>query len=78
MRMATVLVVYTTEERRSVVGKRTIHKEMFPVYGTMQCDSQLGRETWHIFADDEEVETEVRNRLRQQSKTYMLRISTHF
>jgi hypothetical protein len=30
------------------------------------------------FADDEEVETEVRNWLKQQSKTSILRVSTHW
>jgi hypothetical protein len=61
---------------------KDIHKEMFPVYG-MTC---LSCKTFHncvekrgkCFADDKGVETEVWKWLRQQSKTSMLRVSTHW
>jgi hypothetical protein len=50
---------------------RDIHKEMFPVYGG-RCLSCKAVHNWvkkrgKRFADDEEVETEVRKWLRQQS-----------
>jgi hypothetical protein len=60
------------------VGKglnaRDIHKEMFPVYGG-KCLSCKAVHKWveklgKRFADDEEVETEVRKWLRQQSKDF--------
>jgi hypothetical protein len=43
-----------------------------------ESGSQLGRERGKRFADDEEVETEVQKWLRKQSKTSMLRVSTHW
>jgi hypothetical protein len=61
--METVLEEYTTEEYRPVVrfslwakelNAEDIHEEMFPGYGG-KCLSRGKR-----FADDEEVETEVR------------------
>jgi hypothetical protein len=75
VKMATVLEEYTTEEQHSVVrfmwvkelGAKVIHKEMFPVYsGT--CLSRKTIHNWvaDVFADSEEVETEVRKWLRQQ------------
>jgi hypothetical protein len=57
------------------VGKRTqfkdFHEEMFPIY-VWKC---LSRKAFHKldskrFADDEEVETEVRKWLRQDSKAF--------
>jgi hypothetical protein len=80
--MVTVLKEYNTEEQHSVVlflwakglNAKDIHKEMFPVYGG-KC---LSRKALHncvekrdrYFADDEEVETELRKWLRQQSKDF--------
>jgi hypothetical protein len=49
------------------------NKEMFPVYG-----GKCFQPWWQNLADDEEVETEVRKWLRQQSETSMLRVSTHW
>jgi hypothetical protein len=79
--MATVLE-FTTEEQRSVVlflwarglNAKDIHKEMFPVYGGM-CLSFKMVHIWvekrdKRFANDEEVETEVRKWLRQQLKDF--------
>jgi hypothetical protein len=78
--MATVLEQYTTEEQRSVASfssakglrAKDIHKEIFHVYGG-KCLSRKAFHSWvkqrdERFADDEEVETEVRKWLRQQSK----------
>jgi hypothetical protein len=78
--MATVLEEYITEEQRSVVrflwakglNAKDIHKEIFPVYGG-KCLSRKVVHIWvekrgKLFADDEEVEMEVRKWLRQQSK----------
>jgi hypothetical protein len=78
-KMATMLGECTMQEQCSVVGflwtkglnAKDIHKEMFPVYGG-KC---LSRKAVHklgdrCFADDEEVETEVRKWLRQQSKGF--------
>jgi hypothetical protein len=74
--MTTVLEKYTTKEQRSVVrfyfwanglNAKDIHEDMLPVYGGKcfrQNDLQLGRD------DDEEVETKVRNWLRQPSKDF--------
>jgi hypothetical protein len=44
----------------------------FPLFGPLR--NHLGGKR---FADDEEVETEVRKWLRQHSKDFTLRISTH-
>jgi hypothetical protein len=79
-KMVTVLEEYTNEEQHSVVrflwtkgpNAKDIHKEMFPVYGE-KCLSCKANHTWvekcaKRFADDEEVETEVRKLLGQQSK----------
>jgi hypothetical protein len=78
--METVLEVCTAEQQRSVVlflwakelNAKDVHKDMFPVYGG-KCLSRKAVHNWvekrdKRFADDEEVETEVRNWLRQQSK----------
>jgi hypothetical protein len=51
-----------------------IHKEMFPVYG-VKCLSRKAFHSWvekcgKRFADDEEVEAEVRKWLRQRSKDF--------
>jgi hypothetical protein len=56
------------------LNAKDIHKEMFPVYGG-KC---LSREAVHScvekrdkrFAEDEEVETEMRKWVRQQSKDF--------
>jgi hypothetical protein len=81
--MVTVFEECTTEEQHSVVrfllakgpNANDIHKEMFPVYGK-KCDFHMfGPLKKHLgvkyFADDEEVETEVRKWLRQQSKDFL-------
>jgi hypothetical protein len=89
--MATVLEECTNEEQRSVVRfflwakelkAKDIHKEMFPGYGG-KC---LVRKAVHIWVEKfsqgrskvSDDETEVRKGLRQQSKTSMLRVSTHW
>jgi hypothetical protein len=68
------------------MGKRTqckgYHKQMFLVYGG-KCLSRKAVYNWlekrgRRFADDEEVEMEVRKWLRQQSKRLVLRVSTHW
>jgi hypothetical protein len=56
------------------LNTKDIHKEMFTVYGGM-CLSRVALHNWvekhgKRFADDEEVETEVRNWLRQQAKDF--------
>jgi hypothetical protein len=78
--MGTVLEECSTEEQRSVVPflwakglkAKDIHKEMFPLYGG-KCLSPKAVRNWgekhgKPFADDEEVKTEMRKWLRQQSK----------
>jgi hypothetical protein len=80
--MATVLEEYNTEEQRSVVpflwtrglNAEDIHKEMFPIYGG-KCSSLKAVHSWvekrdKRFADDEEVETEVRKWPIQQSRDF--------
>jgi hypothetical protein len=88
--MVTVLEDCTTEEQRSVVrffsakglNAKDINKEMFSVYGG-KCLSCKAVHSWvekrgRRFADDE-VETEERKWLRQQSKdSCMLQVSTHW
>jgi hypothetical protein len=77
--MATVHEECINEEQRSVVrflwakrlNAKDIYEEMFSVYGG-KCLSRKVVRTWakkrgRRFADDEEVETEVRKWLRQQS-----------
>jgi hypothetical protein len=64
------------------LNAKDIHKEMFPVYGG-KCLSRKAIHSWveklsqgrSKVSDDE---TEVQNWLRQQSKTFMLRVSTHW
>jgi hypothetical protein len=81
--MATVLEC-TIEEKRSVVrflyakglNVEDVHKEIFPVYGG-KCLSRKAVHNWveifsQRFADDEEVETEVREWLRRQSKDFYI------
>jgi hypothetical protein len=73
--MATVLEECITKEQSSVVhflwaevlNAKDIHKEMFHVYNG-KC---LSCKAVHN-ADDEEVETEVRKWLRQQSKDFYI------
>jgi hypothetical protein len=74
--MATVLEQYTTEDQRLLcdfVGKRLnakdIHKEIFPVYGGSVCSIKRFNIGGKYFTD-EEVETETRKWLRQQSKYF--------
>jgi hypothetical protein len=86
VKMETVLEGCITEQQRSVVNflwikeltAKDIHKEMFPVYVGSVCHVKRFHLGGKRFADDEEVETEVRKWLRQQSKTSMLRVSTHW
>jgi hypothetical protein len=78
--MATVLEVYTTKEQRSFVrflwakGLRAkdIYKKIFPLYGGRCLSCKVVHNSFEnhdrIFADDEEVETEVQKWLRQPSK----------
>jgi hypothetical protein len=71
-----VLEEYTIEEQRSVVrflwakvlNAKDVHKEIFPVYGE-KCLLRKAIHKWvrKRFADDEEVETEVRTWLIQES-----------
>jgi hypothetical protein len=64
------------------LNAKEIHKEIFPVY----CGKCLSRKAVHNwvekrgngFADDEEVETEVWKWLRQQSRDFLLQVSTHW
>jgi hypothetical protein len=53
------------------LNAKDIHKEMFSVYGG-KCLSRKAVHNWikKRFADDKEVETEVRKWLRQQSKDF--------
>jgi hypothetical protein len=88
--MATVLEDCTFEEQHFIVrffwakglNSKDINKEMFPVYGG-KCLSCKGVHNWvekhgKRFADDEEVETQERKWLRQQSKdSYMVQVSAH-
>jgi hypothetical protein len=81
--MSIVLAEYTAEDQRSfvlfflwakVLNAKDIHKEMTPVYGG-KCDFQLSSPLkkylgGKYFADDEEVETEVRNWMRRLSKDF--------
>jgi hypothetical protein len=71
--MVTVLEECTTQEQHSVVHffAKDIYKEKFPVYGgkCLSCKAVHKLGDKH-FADDEEVETEVRKWLRQQSKGF--------
>jgi hypothetical protein len=53
------------------LNTKDIHKEILPVYGG-KCLSHKAVHKWvkKCFADDEEVETEARKWLRQQSKNF--------
>jgi hypothetical protein len=60
--------------RAEGLNAKDIHKEMFPVYGG-KCLSRKAVHNWvekriKYFPDDEEVETEVRKWLIQQSKDF--------
>jgi hypothetical protein len=71
--MAIVLEACTTEEQRSIVrflwakgpNAMDIRKEFFFLYG-----GNLVKKHGKIFVEDEEVETELRKCLRQQSKDF--------
>jgi hypothetical protein len=78
--MATVLKGYITEQRRSVVNFLCVQKDSMQRIFIKKCflfmvesvfftksSSELGGKH---FSDDEEVETEVRNWPRQQSKDF--------
>jgi hypothetical protein len=79
--MATVFEEYTMEEQRSLVSflwaeglnAKNIHKEMFHLSGG-KCLSRKAVHNWGEKCGkrftDEEVETEVRKLLRQQSKDF--------
>jgi hypothetical protein len=77
VKMVTMLKEYNNEEQHYVVrflwakglSVKGIHKEMFPVY-VGKCLSCKAVHSWMAkdFADDEEVETEVRKWLTQQSR----------
>jgi hypothetical protein len=88
--MKTVLEECTTGEQHSAVrflwteglNAKDIHKERFPVCGG-KCLSRKAVYNWvekgdRCFADDKEVGTEVLKWLRQQSKTSVLRVLTHW
>jgi hypothetical protein len=74
--MTTVLEECTTEEQRYVVrffyGQKDSMQMIFVRWEVVAASSgsQLGRETYRNFADDERVETEVRKWLRQRSKEF--------
>jgi hypothetical protein len=81
-----VLEEYITEEQRSVVRsfsgqkgsmKRTYIKKYFSYLAGSVCPVKRFTTGGRLFTDEEEVEMEVRKWLRQQSKTFMLRVSTH-
>jgi hypothetical protein len=71
-----VLEWCTTKVQSSVVrlfwakglNARDIHKEIFPVCSGKCLSRKAVLSWWQCFADDEEVETEVRKWLTQQSK----------
>jgi hypothetical protein len=84
--MATVLEVFTTEEKSSVVllfcvQKYSEQRIFIKKYFLFTVGSVCRTKRFHLggkrFADDEKVETKVRKSLRQQSKYFMLRVSTH-
>jgi hypothetical protein len=82
VKLVTVLEVYTTEEQQSVVRflcakgliVKDTDKEMFPVDGekclSLKAAHNWGEKRGSRFADDEEVEAELRKWLRQQSKDF--------
>jgi hypothetical protein len=51
---------------------------MYSVYGGKNLSRKRIAAGGKYFADDEEVETEVRKWLRQQYKTAMLQVPTHW
>jgi hypothetical protein len=78
VKMATVFEVYTTEEQRSVVRfcgrkdsmRRILIKKCFLFTVRSVCRVKPIRLGGKRFADDEEVETEVRKWFGQQSKDF--------
>jgi hypothetical protein len=88
--MATVLEECNTEEQRSVVryvwtkGLNTndIHKKMFSVYSWKSLSRKpvhnLVEKFTQGFSKVTDDETDVWNWLRKQSKTSILRVSTHW
>jgi hypothetical protein len=78
--MGTMLEKYTTKERNSLVhflwakglNAKDIHKEMFPVYSgkCLSCKA--------VHNSIEKFSQKVQKWLRQQSKTPMLQVSTHW
>jgi hypothetical protein len=76
--MVTMLEEYTTEEQRSDVRflwakglhERDIHKECFLFTVGSACRVKLFSLGGKHFADDEEVEMDVRKWLRKQSKDF--------
>jgi hypothetical protein len=83
--MAAVLEIFTAEEQRffrSFVEKRLsatgIHKEMFLVLGGKCLSHKAVSPWWQRFTDDGKVETELREWLEQQTKDFMLWVSTHW
>jgi hypothetical protein len=76
--MATVLEDSNTEEQRSVVhflwakglSARIFIKKRFLLMVGRFCRIKLFTAWWQTFADYEEVETDVRKWLRQQSKDF--------
>jgi hypothetical protein len=66
------------KEQRSLVhylwakglDAKDIHKEIFPVYDGKFVSRKAVQPWWQSFADDKEVETEVRKWLRQQSEDF--------
>jgi hypothetical protein len=86
VKMATVLEKFTNEKQLCVVllfvGKvlsaNYIHKEIFPVYDGKCLPRKTFTSGWQNFTEEEDVETEVRKWLRPQSKTSVLRVSTHW
>jgi hypothetical protein len=64
------------------LNAKDIYKEKFRIYGEKYL-SHKAVHSWDgkrdkYFADDEEVETEMRKWLRQQSNTYTLLVSTRW
>jgi hypothetical protein len=50
------------------LNAKDIHKEVFPLYGKKCLSCKAVQPLLQSFADKEEIETEVRKWLRQQSK----------
>jgi hypothetical protein len=52
------------------LNAKDTHNKIFPVYPGKCLSRKAVQPWWQNFADDEEVETEVRKWLRQQSKDF--------